>query len=337
MKLSEIAKMVNGEFKGEDVEISGVSDLDNQAAGTIAYAENKKNLEKLEASPVSAILIPVELECKSKPFIVSKDVKIAFAKILTIFNPYEKYEHKIYPDVYIGENTKPGKDITIMPYTVIMGDSEIGDGTIIYSHVFIGKNVKIGRNCIIKAGVAISDGTEIGNNVIIHPNSVIGGDGFGYVQKDRKNVKIPQIGRIVIGDDVEIGACVTIDRATIGETVIGSGTKIDNLVQIAHNVKIGENSIVVSQTGIAGSSRIGKNCILAGQVGIADHVEIQDNVILMARSGIESHQVVEKGSVLLGTPAKPFMEQKRIYAAEKRLPEMVKILSREKKASEKEE
>jgi len=323
MKLSEIARLINGTLKGVDCDISGISNLDSQTVGTVAYADNKKNLDILVKSSVSALIIPGNFECTEKPVILVDDPKLAFSKIIVYFSPYKPYPETIFPHVFIEGTVTLGKGVTILPFTSIMDEAEIGDHTVIYSQVFIGKRVKIGKNCVIKAGVKIDDETVIGDHCIIHHNTVIGGDGFGYIQKDGKNIKLPQIGNIVIENDVEIGACVTIDRAAMGSTVIGEGTKIDNLVQIAHNVKIGANSIIVAQVGIAGSTTLGRNCIISGQVGIVDHVKIGDGVVIMAQSGIEGG-TIESKKVLLGSPARDFMEQKRIYASLPKLPELVK-------------
>ncbi len=324
MKLSEIAAVIGGELVGNEVEIIGVSGLDEQSENTIAYAENKRNLELLINSSVAAIIIKKDMATSGKPVIKADDPKFAISKVLELFSPYKPYKKEIYPNTYIEKSAKIGKNVTVLPFSNIMEGTEIGDNTIIYSQVFIGKNVKIGKNCIIKAGVKIDDETTIGDNVIIHHNSVVGGDGFGYVQKDGKNFKVPQIGRIIIEDDVEIGACVTIDRSTIGNTVIGKGVKVDNLVQIAHNVKIGENTFLAGQVGVAGSSTIGRNCFLGGQVGIADHVTIGDNVAILVQSGIESKRVIESNKVLFGSPARDLMAQKRIIFSLDRLPELVK-------------
>lgn len=339
MKLGELSRILSGNLFGEDVEISGVSDLEIQREGTIAFVESKKYLEFFEKTAVSALLLPEGLTSSVKPYIQVKDGKEAFAKLLSIFSTYDikkrpKWQKSDFEGVFMEEGVEIEEDVIIFPFTTILAKTKIGRGTIIYSNCFIGRGVKIGSNCVIKSGVRIDDGIEIGDNVIIHHNSVIGGDGFGYYQKEGRNYKIPQIGRIRIGNDVEIGACVTIDRATIGETVIEDGVKIDNLVQIAHNVKIGKNTIIVAQVGVAGSSRIGSNCILAGQVGIADHVIIGDNVIVLAQSGVESGQKVESNQILFGTPAKPAIEEKRILVSLLKLPELVKKVSKiEKKLS----
>ncbi len=331
MKLSELAILTGGKLFGEDVEITGVSDLENQKKNTIAYVENKNYLSLFENSDVSALLLPSDLISQKKPYLSVEKPKEAFAKLLNAFNNFKDLKPVLKESNFMGVLFEDGvvikKGVFIYPFTTILKDTEIGENTIIYSNCFIGRNVKIGKNCIIKSGVKIDCNIEIGDNVIIHHNAVIGGDGFGYYQENGKSYKIPQIGSIKIGNDVEIGAGVTIDRATIGATIIGDGVKIDNLVHIAHNVKIGENSIIVAQVGIAGSSQIGKNCILAGQVGIADHVEIGDNVIVLAQSGIESQKKIDSGAIMFGTPARPAMEEKRIFAALSRLPELLKRVS----------
>ncbi|QJR21072.1 UDP-3-O-[3-hydroxymyristoyl] glucosamine N-acyltransferase [Brevinematales bacterium NS] len=322
MKLSEIAKRVGLPFQGEDREIEGVSGLDHPVAGTLGFIENKRMVAEAEASVIAAFIVPEGVTLQ-KPFIQSKNPKYTFSRVVEWFSPYTPYEKGVSPQAYVHPSAKLGEGVTVMPFACIMEGAEIGDNTVIYPHVFIGKGVKIGKDCLIKAGVKIDDLTTLGDRVIIHHNTVVGGDGFGYVVEEGKNMKIPQIGRIRIGNDVEIGACVTIDRAALGETVIEDDVKIDNLVQIAHNVHIGAHSIIVAQVGIAGSTSLGEGCILAGQVGVADHVKIGDRVVVMAQSGIEDKEV-PSGKILFGTPARDFMEQKRILAAQLRLPELVK-------------
>ncbi|MCX7882810.1 MAG: UDP-3-O-(3-hydroxymyristoyl)glucosamine N-acyltransferase [Brevinematales bacterium] len=322
MKLSEIARRLGLSMHGEDVEIEGVSGLDAPVAGTLGFIEHKRMVAEANASPIEAFIVGEGVSL-NKPFLVSPHPKYSFSQVVAWFSPYTPYERGISPQAYVHPSAKLGAGVTVMPFACIMEDAEIGENTVIYPHVFIGKGVKVGRECVIKAGVKIDDLTIIGERVIIHHNTVVGGDGFGYVVHEGRNVKIPQIGRIRIGNDVEIGACVTIDRAALGETVIEDDVKIDNLVQIAHNVHIGAHSIIVAQVGIAGSTSLGEGCILAGQVGVADHVTIGDRVVVMAQSGIEDKEV-PSGKVLFGTPARDFMEQKRILAAQLRLPDLVK-------------
>jgi UDP-3-O-[3-hydroxymyristoyl] glucosamine N-acyltransferase len=322
-KLSQIAHIINGVLIGDDTDIIGVSDLDTQRKNTICYADNQRNLKMLAQSVVSAIIIPKDINFTEKPVIIVDDPKIAFAQLLEIFNPHIHYVTGITEQVFIDKSAKLGRNVSVMPFSSVYANAEIGDDTIIYPNVFIGNNVKIGKRCVIMSGVRINSESIIGDEVIIEYNSVIGSEGFGYIQKDGKHIKIPQIGKVVIGNNVHISACVTIDRATVGETVIDDGVKIDNLVQIAHNVKIGSNTLFVSQSGIAGSSSVGKNCIIAGQVAIIDHTTIGDNVLIGGQSGLVDKKV-ESGKMMLGSPARDFLEQKRIYAAEVHLPEIVK-------------
>ncbi len=333
MKLSELAKILGGKLEGDDIEVGGVSNLDEQKPGTVAYVENAKRLPNFADSCVAALVMDPSVEYSGKPVIRVENIKLAFAKLLGAFDPFGKFPAKVYPNVFIDPSAKIGKNVTVMPFATILEDSQVGDGTVVFPNTYVGRGVKIGRDCTIKSGVAIMDGCEIGDRVVIHPNSVIGGDGFGYAQCDGKYHKIPQIGKVVIEDDVEIGACVTIDRATISETVVAKGVKIDNLVQIAHNCRVGEDTVLMSQVGIAGSTKVGKNCILAGQVGVTDHADIGDGVIIMAKTGVDAKHI-ESGKVLFGIPARDAMFAKRIMAAEERLPELLKTvraMNKEKK------
>jgi len=277
----------------------------------------------LAQSEVAAIIISKEMVCNEKSTIKVDEPRIAFTDVLEIFNPHIHYVTGITEQVFIDKTVILGKNVSVMPFSSVFANSEIGDDTIIYPNVFIGNNVKIGKRCVIMSGVRINSESEIGDDVTIEYNSVVGSEGFGYIQKDGKNIRIPQIGRVVIKNNVHISACVTIDRATVGETVLEDGVKIDNLVQIAHNVKIGNNSLFVSQSGIAGSSSVGKNCIIAGQVAIIDHSTIGDNVMIGGQSGLVDKKV-ESGKMMLGSPARDFHEQKRIFAAEVQLPDMVR-------------
>lgn len=333
--LSELATMVGGELFGEDVKITGISDLERQSPDTIVYADGPRQLKRVAGSEVAALLIGAETPYDGpKPCIRVENVKIAYAAISECFDPRTPYRKQIYPHVHVEPSAKIGEGVTILPFSCVMDEAEIGDGTVIHSNVFVGKGVRVGKGCTVKSGVRLEDFTAIGDRVIIHDNSVIGSDGFGYVRDGDRHVKISQIGRVVVGDDVEIGACVCIDRASIGETVVGSGVKIDNLVQIAHNVRIGEHSILVSQAGIAGSSSMGHHCILAGQAGVADHVTMGDGVAIMAQAGVEPGKI-ESGKTLLGSPARDFMEQKRVFASIHRLPETSKkVADLEKRISE---
>ncbi len=286
MKLSEIAKIFNGQLVNTDgnIDIKGLKSISSAKEGDLTFVADKKHLKEIEKTSASAVLTFQKLDIPI-PQIVVKNPQVVFYKLIEIMFPEEE-KTGISENAKISKSAKIGKDVYIGDFTVIEENVEIKDGVKIYPHCYIGKNTTIGENSIIYPNVVIYRNTVIGKNVIIHSGSVIASDGFGYYQEDGKHKKIKHIGRVVIQDDVEIGANTTIDRAMVDETIIKSGTKIDNLVMIAHNCQIGENTILVSQVGIAGSSKIGNNVILAGQVGVADHITIGDNVIVTAKSGV---------------------------------------------------
>ncbi|MBP7866122.1 MAG: UDP-3-O-(3-hydroxymyristoyl)glucosamine N-acyltransferase [Acidobacteria bacterium] len=323
MRLSEIARLTGCEHVGEDCGIVGVSDLKQPEPGTIAYADSTVNVRRLLASPVAALLVGPGSACEGKPHLRAANPRLALARLLGCFQRPSSLRKEVYPGAYVEEGAKIGRDVAILPFACVMAGAEIGDGSELHAGVYVGPNARVGKGCVLKAGVVVGDGVVLGDRVIAHPNAVIGGDGFGYAPDGATLVKIPQIGTIEVGDDAEIGACTTIDRATLGRTVIGKGTKIDNLVQIGHNVTVGENTVIISQVGIAGSTRIGNSCILAGQAGITDHAVIEDRVVIGAMAGIESKHV-KAGSVLLGAPARDHMETKRIFACFPRLPDLLK-------------
>ncbi|MEM4367831.1 MAG: UDP-3-O-(3-hydroxymyristoyl)glucosamine N-acyltransferase [Candidatus Anstonellales archaeon] len=323
-KLKEIAELINGKIYGnENVVIKNINEIEKAQDGDICFLRDKKNINSLKNSKASAVVVSKKVEDISIPQIIVENVDLAFVEILNIFlKEKQKFYKGIHPTAIIGENVKLAKNISIGPYCVIEDNVEILENTKIIGLVYIGGNSKIGKNVIIYPNVTILSDTYIGNNVIIHSGTVIGSDGFGYLQIEKQHIKIPQIGNVVIEDDVEIGANVAIDRATISETRIAKGTKIDNLVHIAHNVKVSENVLILAQVGIAGSSKIGKNTILAGQTGVIDHIEVGDNVVAAPRTGIIKD--VESNKIVWGTPPIPFEEQKKIAIASRKLPKLLK-------------
>lgn len=323
MKLSELAVLTGCEHVGNDCGISGVSDLKHPEGGTIAFADSTVNVRKLLASPVAALLVGAGTACEGKPHLRASNPRLALARLLGCFQRPSGLRKEVYPGAYVEDGAKIGRDVAVLPFACVMAGAEVGDGSELHAGVYVGHGARVGKGCVLKAGVCVGDGVVLGDRVIVHPNAVIGGDGFGYAPDGATLVKIPQIGTIEVGDDVEIGACTTVDRATLGRTVIGKGTKIDNLVQIGHNVTVGENTVIISQVGIAGSTRVGSSCILAGQAGITDHAVIEDKCIIGAKAGVESKHV-KAGSVLLGAPARDHMETKRIFACFPRLPDLLK-------------
>ncbi len=325
--LKEIADEIGGEVIGDaNVEVNSVNGIREAQEGDITFLANSLYRPLINTTRASAVITSKDVTSESKPVIHADNPSAAFTRVIAMFNTKQESSvpKGIHKSSLIGKDVKLGKDVAIGAFVVIEDGSELGDNSVIFPHVYIGANTGIGANARIYPNVTIRENAVIGANVIIHANSVIGSDGFGYVQVGSSHEKIPQTGVVVIEDDVEIGSNVSIDRARFGQTVIGKGTKIDNLVQIAHNVRIGANSIVVAQAGISGSSRLGNNVILAGQSGIVGHVELGDNVIVGAQAGVTKS--VPKNTILLGSPANPISQQKRIFASLSRLPELFKVV-----------
>ena len=322
--LKELAEIVGGKVEGdESVIIEGVAKVEDAKEGEITFAVSEKFLKAAEKSRASAVIVPESTGNFSKPVIKVKNPRFAFAKVLEVFAPCREKYKGIHPSCVIADKVKIEEGVSIGPYCVVEEGVEIGKNAYISGFCYLGKNVKIGEETFLYPQVTLLDETWVGKRVVIHSGAVIGSDGFGFVRlEDKTYYKIPQIGRVVIEDDVEIGANVTVDRATTGETRIGKGTKIDNLVHIAHNVTIGDNVAIVALVGISGSSQIGSGAILAGQVGITDHVSIGENAIIGAKSGVTKN--VPSGAFVWGIPARDHMMQKRVTAMVHRLPEFFK-------------
>jgi UDP-3-O-[3-hydroxymyristoyl] glucosamine N-acyltransferase len=324
-KLKELAEWVGGTVVGDDeVEISGVAAIEVARAGEITFIANPKYLPKLGETNASAVIVSKEITLSQKPLLCVSNPYLAFAKILTLFSQKPYQPKGIDPNAWISPTAQLGQEMTIYPFVSIGDRCWIGDRVTIYPGVYVGEDSSIGEESVLYPNVSIYPGTVIGKRVILHSGVVVGADGFGYVKEGGKNVKIPQIGKVEIEDDVEIGANTTIDRATLGKTIIRRGVKIDNLVQVAHNVVIGEDSIIVAQVGIAGSTKIGNNVTLAGQVGVADHIEIGDNVMVGAQSGVGHDLAPNQG--YSGSPTLPLRDYLRATTVYPKLPEMRKTL-----------
>ena len=325
MKLSEIAEKLNLELIGDpDLEIKEVSGLDTAGPGTLTYIKHKKFLPRVIEASVSAFITEQRIEETDIAQLISDNALLSFAQALELFYTKQHKPLGIMKGVTVNPSARISKTATVYPGTYISDGVQIGERSIIYPNVFIGEGAVIGNDTVIFPNVTIMDNVTIGSRVRVHAGAVIGSDGFGYIFHEGKHHKIPQVGRVVIEDDVEIGAGVTIDRATTGITLIGEGTKIDNLVQIAHNVKIGRHCIVVAQVGIAGSTEIGNFVTLAGQAGVADHATIEEGTIVTAQSGL-SNKRYKKG-VYSGTPAMEHSKWLRASILFERLPEMEKRL-----------
>lgn len=329
MDAREIARLVNGDIIGnETAAITDGAGIKEAAAEHITFLANSKYMPLFETTKASIILVPANFSIPSeKTLIRTEDPSYSFSLVMEALHPeLQKHPQGIHPSAFVDESASLGENVSIGTCAVIEADAMIGSNTIIYAGAYIGHNTKIGKDCIIYPNVTIRERCEIGDRVIIHSGTVIGADGFGFTTIDGKHKKIPQLGTVLIEDDVEIGSNVSIDRARFDKTIIKRGAMIDNLVQIAHNVIIGENSIVVSQVGISGSTELGKNVILAGKVGVVGHIKIADNVVVGAKGGVSKD--LTKPGQYWGVPAKPIKQDLKEKAAIQKLPEALKKLRR---------
>ena len=329
--LKEIADFLGGELRGNgDIVITGIAGIKEAKEGEITFVANPKYASLMDKTLASAIITSRQVDSCSKPIIRTDNPSLAFVKLVSFLIPLKvTHPEGIHPTAVIGKNVSLGNGSAIGAYAVIEDGAAIGEESIIYSHCYIGHDVRIGNGALIYSNVSIRERVKLGNKVIIHSGTVIGSDGFGYETFEGKHIKIPQVGTVEIGDDVEIGSNVSIDRARFDKTIIGNGVKIDNLVHIAHNVTIGDNSIVVAQVGISGSTSIGKNVTLAGQVGIVGHLEIGDNAVVMAQSGV--NKSIPPDTAVWGYPAKPIDTARRVNASVQNLPRLIRTINELKK------
>ncbi len=324
--LSEIADLVGGSVVGDaSLAITGLSGIKEAKAGDLTFLANPKYAPLLEKTQASAVLVAPGVDALKLSAIVVENPSLAFSKIAEIFLKSDTPSFEgIHPTAIVGKNVSLGKNVALGPYVVIEDNVVVGDNSVICALAFIGYETKIGEDCLIYPNVTIRERILLGNRVIVHSGTVIGSDGFGFANVKGVNVKIPQMGIVEVQDDVEIGANVAIDRARFDRTVIGRGTKIDNLVQIAHNVRTGQNCMIVSQAGISGSTVLEDNVTLAGQAGLVGHITIGKNSIVAAKSGVPNS--IPPDSVYWGFPAKPIEHAKKINAMVQRLPHYVEII-----------
>ncbi len=325
--LKEILNYIEGSFEGVFAEthiFNGVSSLQKNKADKITFAEDKKHIKEAEIKAEGLVIVNEDDNSSVKNKLKVENIRLTYAKIAELFAPLPYYNPGVAESAVIKDDVKIGKEVSINSNTYLGNKTEIEDNVIIAPGVTIGDNVKIGKNTIIHPNVVIERDTVIGKEVTIEALSVIGSEGYGYVSTEEKHYHIPQLGNVIIEDEVEIGANVTIDRGTQTATVIGKGTKIDNHVQIAHNVRVGKNCLIVGECGIAGSAVLGDNVILAGGVGVLDHVEVGDNVKVGAASIVTSD--IASGSFYLGNPAQDRMKELKARVIRNKLPEYRKAL-----------
>lgn len=312
----QIADFLNGQVDGNpEIKVNRLSKIEEGEPGSLSFLSNPKYTQYIYTTNASIVIVNQEFtpeQAIESTLIRVPNAYTAFAHLLEIYNEYLHTKTGISSLAFISPKARIGKDVYIGEFCFIGEDAEIGDNAKIYPQTFVGDNVTIGTETLIYSGVKIYAGNRIGSRCTLHSGVVIGSDGFGFAaQEDSHYKKIAQIGNVVIEDDVEIGANTTIDRATLGSTFIRKGAKLDNLIMIAHNCDIGENTVIVAQTGISGSTKIGKNCVIAGQVGIIGHLNIADNVIIGAQSGIS--QNLKEGSIVLGSPAFDIKKYRKSY------------------------
>ena len=331
--LKEIADFVGGRLEGDgSIEIRGLDNIEGAGPSDLTFAV-EPHIEEARVSRAAAVILPEGVEDFPLPAIHVEDPRASFARLLASFTPKLEFDPGVSPKAHIGRDVKIGEGAVVMPFAVVDDHSVIGDRAVIYPHVYIGQYAEVGEDSVLYSGVTVREHCHIGKRCTVHSSAVIGSDGFGFTTKDGVHTKVPQVGNAILEDDVEIGALVGIDRAAMGSTVIGRGTKIDNLVHIGHNCKIGDHCLIVAQTGISGSTTVGDHVTFGGQTGTVGHIHIGGNSVYAGRSGIISD--MPEGVFCAGFPVQSHVEWLRMQAAMKHLPEMRKKLQKlEKKLAQ---
>jgi UDP-3-O-[3-hydroxymyristoyl] glucosamine N-acyltransferase len=327
--IKELADFLGCALEGDAAaDVSGVASPGSARAEDLIYVESPRHLDRAAASAAKCVMIAPGLSLPGKILLRATNPKLAFARAAEWLLPLAAIAKGIHPTALIAPSAKLARGAAVGPYAVIEEDVQIGAGAEIGAFCFLGRGAQLGEGCRLYPRVTLYAGARLGNRVILHSGAVIGSDGFGYVAEGGKRLKFPQVGEVEIQDDVEIGANTTIDRGSLDRTEIGAGTKMDNLVHIAHNVSIGENTVIAAQTGISGSVVIGKNVALGGQAGLAEHCEIEDGAVIGGQAGILPGKIVRSGQIVWGTPARPLDKFKSQFAWLSRLPELAERVKR---------
>jgi UDP-3-O-[3-hydroxymyristoyl] glucosamine N-acyltransferase len=324
----ELAVIIGAEVVGDqDIVLEGVAKIEEATPSDVTFVANPSYKKYLKISDAAAVILKELPDEKKATYLVTSDPYSAFLEALKYFHPEKlNFEPQIHSSAVVAENVEIGDDVFVGPNCVIESGVKVGDRTILRAQVFVGQDSIIGSDCLFHSKVSVREECVIGNKVILQDSAIIGSDGFGFAHDDTGYSKIPQVGNVVIEDNVEIGANTVIDRATLGRTVIKKGVKLDNLIQIAHNVEIGENSVIAGLSGVSGSTKIGKNSMFGGQVGIAGHLKLSDGVMAAAQSGITKNP--GEGTIVGGTPAREIHEWRKLNAYLSQLPELVKTVKK---------
>ncbi|MGD1845300.1 MAG: UDP-3-O-(3-hydroxymyristoyl)glucosamine N-acyltransferase [Salibacteraceae bacterium] len=329
-----LAQLLQGEIEGDpEVTVNNLSKIEEGAPNTVSFLSNPQYTEYIYDTDASVVIVAKdfvpERSLKSTCTLIRvEDPRMSFAKILEAYHAYKSNKSGVEQPSYIADSARLGEQVYLGAFAYVGENAVIGNNVKLHPHAFIGDNVTVGDNTVVHAGVRINSESVIGKNCTLHSGVVIGSDGFGFAPNSENNYhKVVHIGNVIVEDHVEIGANTTIDRATLGSTIIRKGVKLDNLIQVAHNVEIGENTVIAAQSGIAGSTKVGKNCMIGGQVGIVGHITIADEVKIAAQSGI-GHSIDKVGEIVQGSPAFTIRDYKRAYVVFRNLPQLKERVDR---------
>ena len=319
--LGELARRLGAELVGAaDAEVCSVATLDAAGPGDVSFLANPKYRPLLEATRAGAVIVGPRDRVEGRNLLVASDPYLAFARAVTLLHPVDHPRRGVEAGAWVHATARLGDEVTALAGATVEEGAAVGDRTVLYPGAYVGRGARVGDDCVLYPNAVVREGCVLGDRVILQPGCVVGSDGFGYARQEGRHLKIPQVGIVVLEDDVEVGAGTTIDRAALGETRIGRGTKIDNLVQIAHNVTVGQDCLLVAQVGVSGSTRVGNRVILAGQVGVVGHISIGDGAVVGAQSGVGAD--LPAGATVSGSPAFDHRDWLRAQASLRKLPEL---------------